>query len=126
MALNLTEEWDKLQTGVENPSTLVTGVVIARREFVEQNPEAVSAFMDHYAESVAFVNGNVEEAADLVEHYGVVKAPIARKAIPACNIVFIEGAEMQTKLSGYLQVLFDQNPKSVGGALPGDDFYFAR
>ena len=61
-----------------------------------------------------------------MEHYGIVKAPVAKKAIPACNVVFLEGAEMQGKLSGYLQVLFDQNPKSVGGKLPGDDFYFAR
>ena len=126
VALNLTEEWDKLQSESEAPSTLVTGVVVARREFAEQNPEAVSAFMDHYAESVEFVNANVEEAAALVEHFGIVKAPVAQKALPACNIVFLEGSDMQAKLSGYLQVLFDQNPKSVGGALPGDDFYFSR
>ena len=126
VALDLTEEWDKLQVGSEHPSTICTGVVVARKEFVEAHPEAVSAFMDHYRESVEFVNGNVDEAAKLVAHYDIVKEPVAKKAIPACNIVFIEGGEMQGKLSGYLQVLFDQNPKSVGGALPGGDFYFAR
>ena len=126
VALNLTEEWDKVQAEAETPSTLVTGVVIARKEFIEAHPEAVEAFMDHYRESVEYVNTKVDEAAALVEQLDIVKAPVARKAIPACNIVFIEGAEMQTKLSGYLQVLFDQNPKSVGGALPGEDFYFAR
>ena len=99
---------------------------MARKDFIEAHPQAVSAFMDHYKESADFVNSNVEEAAALVEHYGIVKAPVAKKAIPACNVVFLEGAEMQGKLSGYLQVLFDQNPKSVGGKLPGDDFYFAR
>ena len=31
---------------------------------------------------------------------------------------------MQQKLSGYLNVLFEQNPKAVGGALPADDFYY--
>ena len=126
VALDLTAEWDALQAEAENPSTLVTGVVVARKEFVEQHPEAVSAFMDHYKESVAFVNENVEEAAQLIEQYGIVKAPVAQKALPACNIVFIEGAEMQSKLSGYLSVLFEQNPKSVGGELPAEDFYFAR
>jgi NitT/TauT family transport system substrate-binding protein len=38
----------------------------------------------------------------------------------------IEGEEMQQKLSGYLQVLFDQNPASVGGAVPNEDFYYQR
>ena len=126
VALNLTEEWDKVQSGAENPSTLVTGVVVARKDFIEAHPDVVAAFMDHYQASVDFVNTNVEEAAALIEQFDIVKAPIAKKAIPACNIVFLEGAEMQGKLSGYLQVLYDQNPKSVGGKLPAEDFYFAR
>ena len=126
VALDLTEEWDKLQEGSEAPSALITGVVLARKEFAEQNPEAVSAFLDHYKESVEFVNGNTEEAAQLVEKYDIVTAAVAVKALPACNITFIEGTEMKDKLSGYLAVLLDQNPKSVGGALPEDDFYYSR
>ena len=34
--------------------------------------------------------------------------------------------EMKDSLSGYLSVLFEQNPKSVGGALPDDAFYYSR
>lgn len=33
---------------------------------------------------------------------------------------------MKQALSGYLSVLFEQNPKAVGGAMPGDDFYYAE
>lgn len=126
VALDLTAEWDKLQTESKTPSTLVTGVVVARKDFVEQNPEAVENFMEHYQTSVAFVNSKVEDAAALVGQYDIVPAKVAQKAIPACNITFIEGSEMKNKLSGYLEVLFAQNPKSVGGALPGDDFYYSR
>lgn len=126
VALDLTAEWDALQQGNAAPSTLITGVVIARREFVETNPEAVSAFLDHYKASVEYVNANSAEAAQLVGKYEIVTAEIAEKALPACNITFIEGSEMQEKLSGYLSVLLEQNPKSVGGALPGDDFYFTH
>lgn len=126
VALDLTEEWDKLQADSETPSTLVTGVVVARTEFVQEHPEAVSSFLDHYASSVEFVNSNVADAAQLVGSYDIVTAEVAQKAIPACNIVFVEGAEMKDKLSGYLTVLFDQNAKSVGGALPADDFYYSR
>ena len=125
-AIDLTQEWDALQEDNETPSALITGVVVARREFVEQNPDAVSAFLDHYKTSVEYVNSNTDEAAQLVGQYEIVTAEVAEKALPACNITFIEGKEMQEKLSGYLAVLFEQNPRSIGGALPGDDFYFSR
>ena len=126
VALDLTEEWDKLQADSETPSTLVTGVVVARTEFVQEHPEAVSSFLDHYASSVEFVNSNVADAAQLVGSYDIVTAEVAQKAIPACNIVFMEGPAMKDRLSGYLTVLFDQNAKSVGGTLPADDFYYSR
>ena len=98
----------------------------ARTAFVEQYPEAVAAFLDHYKESVDFVTGNTAEAAQLVGQYEIVPAQVAEKALPECNITFMEGAEMQEKLSGYLAVLFEQNPQSVGGALPDDGFYYSR
>jgi NitT/TauT family transport system substrate-binding protein len=126
VALDLTEEWDKLQENADTPSALLTGVVVVRKAFAEEHPEAVSAFLDHYKESVEYVNANVTEAAQLIEKYDIVTAEVAEKALPACNITFIEGTEMQEKLSGYLAVLFEQNAKSVGGALPDDDFYYAR
>ena len=91
VALDLTEEWDALQADSETPSTLVTGVVVARTAFAEEHPEVVSAFLDRYQESVDYVNSNVEEAAQLVGQYEIVTAEVAQKALPECNIVFIEG-----------------------------------
>ena len=89
-----------------------------------QAPAAVDAFLAHYAESVDFVNENVDEAAELVGSYDIVPAQVAKKAIPECNIVCVTGEEMKGRLSGYLQALADQNPEAVGGAVPGDDFYY--
>ncbi|MFR8783936.1 ABC transporter substrate-binding protein [Slackia sp.] len=123
-ALDLTEEWNALQSDAD-ASSLITGVVVARADFVDEHPEAVEAFMKHYRESVAFVNEDIEAAAELIDTYDIVPAAVAQKAIPACNIVCMEGDEMKNALSGYLEVLFEQNPKSVGGTLPGDDFYYA-
>lgn len=122
--LDLTAEWDAVQQGDDAPSQLITGALVVRRQFAQENPEAVEAFLKSYAESVEYVNANVEEAAQLVGKYEIVPAAVAQKAIPACNIVCITGADMQQKLSGYLNVLFEQNPKAVGGALPADDFYY--
>ncbi len=125
-ALDLTEEWDKVQKTEENNSALITGVVVARTDFIEKNPEAVEDFMTRYQESVDFVNSNTEDAAELVGKYDIVTAEVAKTALPECNIVFMEGEEMKEKLSGYLEVLGGQNPEAIGGEVPGDDFYYSR
>ncbi|MGL6197700.1 MAG: ABC transporter substrate-binding protein [Lachnospiraceae bacterium] len=122
IALNMTEEWDK----VSEDSSLLTGVVIARTEFAETNQDKVDDFMDQYQASVDYVNSNTEDAADLIEANDIVAAAVAQKALPYCNITFIEGTDMQSKLSGYLNVLYEQNPESVGGNLPNEDFYYQR
>jgi NitT/TauT family transport system substrate-binding protein len=121
-AVNLTEEWDKLDNG----SAMITGVVVARSDFADKYPEQIAAFLDEYKLSVEYVNANMDEAAELIEKFGIFKAAVAKKALPYCNIAFMEGAGMKTAVSGYLSVLFEQNPKSVGGSLPDEGFYFAR
>ena len=126
VALDLTAEWDALQKDAAAPSALLTGVAVVRRAYAEEHPDAVAAFLEDYKASVSFVNDNTEAAAQLVGQFDIVPAAIAAKALPACNITFIEGDEMQQKLSGYLAVLLEQNPKAVGGKLPADDFYFKR
>jgi len=120
IVLDLTREWEALDAG----SSLITGVLVGRSEFVEENPEVVAAFLEEYTASTVYANKNMAETAALVENYGIVKAAIAEKALPACNIVCIRGEEMKTGVSGYLKVLFEQNPKAVGGKLPDDDFYY--
>lgn len=120
VAIDLNNAWDEL--GVD--STLITGAAIVRTEFAEQNPEAVAIFLEKYAQSVEYVNNNIDEAAALIEKYDIVPAAVAKKAIPSCHIVCITGDEMKEKLSGYLKVLFDNDPASVGGNLPEDTFYY--
>ncbi len=121
VALDLTEEWDALALD----SALLTGVTVARKDFVEEHPAAVEAFLQDYAASVEWVNANVADAAQLIADYGIVEAAaVAEKALPYCNIVCITGSEMKDKLSGYLGTLETQAPDAIGGSLPGDDFYY--
>lgn len=122
VAVDLNEEWEKLDNG----SALLTGVIVSRKEFAETYPDMIDSFLASYGESVTYVNENIPEAAQLIEKYDIVPAAVAEKALPKCNIVCITGTEMKEKLSGYLGVLFDQLPSSVGGALPPDDFYYVK
>ena len=121
MALDLTAEWDKLDNG----SALITGVIVARSDFVEAHPAAVGTFLSYYAASVDWVNANTADAAALIGEYGIVDAAVAEKALPYCNIVCITGAELLEKLPGYLSVLYNADPAAVGGAMPDNSFYFA-
>lgn len=123
-ALDLTEAWDEIQADEENPSTLITGIAVARADFIEQNPDAVAKFMDDYRDSVIFVQQNEHDAAQLIGEFDIFEAGPAEKALPYCNITFIDGEDLKAKLSGYLEVLFEADPASVGGALPGEDFYY--
>ena len=124
VALDLTEEWDKIQKDNGGNSSLVTGVTVVRTEFAQEHPEIVEDFMERYQESVSYVNEHIEEAAKLIGDYDIVPEEIAKKALPECNIVYIDGAEMKEKLSGYLEVLEQENPQAVDGALPADEFYY--
>lgn len=120
VALDLTKEWEKLDNG----SRFITAGLIVRREFAEKYPAQLHQFLEEYRTSTLFANEHPEETALLCEKYGIVKAAVAEKAIPYCNIVYLDGPEMKQALSGYLNVLYTQNPAAVGGVLPDDDFYF--
>jgi NitT/TauT family transport system substrate-binding protein len=120
-ALTLTDEWAKVTKG----SQMVTGVLVVRRAFADANPAAFADFLTDYKASTEFTNTNAAQAAPLIAEAGIVpSAQIAEAAIPACNITYIDGAKLKTTLGGYLQVLFAADSASVGGSLPGDDFYF--
>ncbi|WP_298032932.1 ABC transporter substrate-binding protein [uncultured Dysosmobacter sp.] len=138
MAIDLNAEWDALDNG----SGLITGVVVARKAVLEESDAMletwlngvapswdkggpVDCFLEDYEASVAWVHENTAGAAQLIGEYGIVDAAVAEKALPYCNIVCIAGEEMREKLSGYLQVLFEADPASVGGKLPGGDFYYS-
>lgn len=132
VVMDLTKQWDDVQEKYGSTqdgirSRLVTGVTVVRNGFLEENKESVDRFLEEHEASAAYANEHVEETAELVAAAGIIeKAPVAARAIPACNITYIDGRNMQEALSGYLYVLYGQDAASVGGGLPGEDFYYIR
>ena len=120
VALDLTKEWDK----VMEPGSLVQGCVAVRRDFAEQHPDAVKAFLADYEASVRLLSEDVQAAAEKIEAAGIfAKAAVAAKAIPNCNVCFVTGEDMQRELGAFLQVMLEKAPQSIGGKLPAEDFY---
>ncbi len=120
IALDVTEEWEK-----NADSTVVTGVLVARKSFIEENKEGFTQFLKEYNQSTQYANSNVEETANLLEKFDVFKSAIAKQAIPYCNVTYIDGQEMKEKVLAYLQVLYDKNPDAVGGKVEEGMFYIA-
>lgn len=123
VVLDMNEQWNLVQG--EGGSSMVTGVTVVRNAFLQEHPEAVAAFMTEHAASVQAIQEDPDKGAELVVAAGIIaKEPIARKAIPQCNITCLDGENMRQALSGYLQVLYDLDPQAVGGALPEESFYY--
>ena len=121
ICLDMTEEWNKV-----SDEPLITGVVIARNEVINENKKAYDEFLKDYQASVKYVNDNVEQAAQLVDKHDIIKAAVAKSAIPNCNITFISGEEMKKAVEAYLQVLYEANPQSVGGVVPDEQFFYRK
>ena len=120
VCLDMTEEWGKV-----SDNQLITGVLVARKAFIEENKEAFDVFLADYADSTKYVTENIDEAAAWVAEYGIVaKEPLAKKVIPQCNITCVTGESMKALVNNYCTVLFGQNPASVGGTMPDEAFYY--
>ena len=121
VALDLTAEWDK----VSPAGSLVQGCVVVRKAFAEANPDAVAAFLAEYGASIESMMSDIEGTAAKIQECGIfAQAAVAAKAIPNCNVCFITGAEMKAALAEFLNIMFEVAPASVGGNIPGDDFYY--
>lgn len=119
VALDLNEEWEKLSN-----NNMITGVLIVKNSIIENNKEDLDKFLEDYQNSINLSNNNMEQTAKLTEKYDILPENIAIKAIPECNIVYINNDEMKNLLTEYYNVLVEQNPKSIGGALPDEKFYY--
>ena len=121
--LDITQEWKKL-TGEDSDEELITGVTVARTEFIENHPDLVGFFLKEQLSSSTAVNENVQDAAALMEKNAIRAAAVAEKAMPKWKITCITGEEMKLSVAKYLDILNGYNPQAVGSSVPGDDFYY--
>ena len=121
IALDLTEEWNRVQPDYG----LIMSVVVARRQFVEENPDAIMTLLREYESSINYVLANTSSAAQLAVDFGIIpNVAIAENALPRTHVVFINGELMKRHLIGFYGVLYRENPMTVGGSIPSDEFFF--
>lgn len=121
--IDITEEWNSLN--LESGAESVTTITIVRKSFLEEHEEAVVEYLNMCKKSVDYCLQNPKEAADWTDEFETfLNGEVAEAAVPYVNMCAITGQEMKDKLSGFLQIMYDYNPDAVGGAMPGDDFYY--
>ncbi len=120
-AIDMTAEWER----VASESALMMGCMVTTKTFLNEHEDEVNKFIAEYEASINAVIADVETAASLCEKHGILpKAAIAKQAIPKCNLCFVTGYDMKQALAGYLDVLYEADPRSIGGSMPSDDFYY--
>jgi len=119
IALDVTKEWEK----VFSDSSVITGVLVVNKDWADAHKSELKSFLDSYKKSAETATKDVEATANLLEEFGIFKAAVGMKAIPYCNVVYMDGKEMKEKVTAYLKTLFDQNPKAVGGKMPDEGLF---
>jgi len=121
VSLDLTEEWNKVSDGKQ----LVQGCVVVRTEFAKQFPGSVDQFLKEYKASIEALNEDPATGATYVKEFGIfANDKVAVKAIPNCNIAYLDGKEMKAAMKNFLDAMNSIAPASIGNAIPGDDFYY--
>ena len=119
--LDFQESWKQV-TGSDQsyPQT----VFLARREAAERSPEHFSRLMERIRSSLQFALDDPAVTAELTADSEVgLPAAVTESALPRLNIRYESATEARAEIEGYLQLLYGFNPRSIGGAIPGDDFY---
>ncbi len=99
--------------------------LVVRKEFLEKHPEVVETFMREFAYNLAFANQHPADIGKLVEKMPELpfSQAIVKESIPRSDYQYKSSKEAKAAVSKYLKTLLDYDPQTIGGKLPGDDFY---
>ena len=71
------------------------------------------------------MNEDATTGASYVKEFGIfANDKVAAKAIPNCNIAYLDGKDMKEAMKNFLEAMNSIAPASIGGAIPGEDFYY--
>ena len=128
VALDVAAEWDKYSYEEQKvPNTLPMGCIVVRKAYIDQKENRVKKFIKEYESFVESANEDPALTAQYAVDYGIMEnAEVAEKAIPNCSIKYVEGSKMMRLMKNFLEIMYEANPKSIGGTMPADEFYYIR
>jgi NitT/TauT family transport system substrate-binding protein len=117
--LDFQAAWQDLY-GSRYPQT----VVVVRRDVAEENPEAIAEALALIRSGWETVLADPEAAGELVDRTDLgLPGAVVTAALPRFNAEYVDAADAADRLDEYFRVLFEAEPRSIGGALPDDAVY---
>ena len=119
--VNLQEQWKK-ESGLDLPqSSLVLHGSFANKE---KNKETIKQFNEEYKKAVDWVNNNPQKAADIANKYMNINKKVSELSTPRLNLNYKKAVNVKNEIENYFEILKKTNPKTIGGEIPDENFYF--
>ena len=119
---SFTECWRELK---QNDSDQPNAAWVLRSAFAEAHPNETALFEREYKKALEWVITNPGEAAQLAHEKLGISVTVFKKGIPRMGIEYQNAQDAQDACTELFRLLFEANPKSVGGKIPDDGLYYA-
>ena len=117
----LEQEWGetfKVQTKIPEAGMAVVGDI-------GKNKHIVKRFNEEYAKSLKWYKNNPKKAGELaVKYVKMLDAQGVADSIQYVQLDLVDAKNSKKDLEFFFNVLKKNNPKSIGGKLPNDNFYY--
>lgn len=121
IAMDFKTEWEKatgFDTGYPQASVFIN------EEFYLENKAFVESFLKECEKAAKFANDDPKKAG---EYYSQIEqgppAAVITASIPRSNIRYESANTAKDNLVKYFEILYADDPNSIGGKMPDDEFY---
>lgn len=122
--LDIQDEWSRVN-GTVTP--LPQTCLIVKKEIVSQKTETWKLFLKDYMDSIIWINSNQDKTAELLDNHEVgIPKESAKKVISRSNLEYLDALSAKSAVDKYLNIFLELSPESIGGKLPGTDFYIEK
>ena len=123
VAIDLSSVWSEI-----SDTPVAMGCIVGRSAFVNENKDAVNAFLAEYKSSIEYISNpnNLDDSANLIVEATVLGAvPAAKKSLTNLinQIAYKDGNEMRSILNAFYTAI---DASLIGGKLPDDSFYYQK
>ena len=114
-------EWAELYGGSSYPQASL----FVHQDLINNHPDIVEALLAQVEASINFANEHPDEmAAQAIETGLDMPEAVIASSTPNSNLLFKTASEAKGEIQVYLEKLYEFEPKTIGGSLPDDNFYY--
>lgn len=114
-------EWAELYGGGSYPQASL----FVHQDLINDHPDTVEALLAQVEASINFANEHPDEmAARAIEKGLDMPEVVIASSTLNSNLLFKTASEAKDEIQVYLEKLYEFGPKTTGGSLPDDNFYY--